>query len=403
MPGVHASRSGGGARADSAHFLRAGWSGTGSQDAQGNLYGTTLYGGSGGCVEANLTGCGVVFRLTRYGGNFVVNVLYNFQGGHDGAGPQGIVMDAEGNIFGLTGYGGRGDCLSGLGCGTLFELTPTQSGFWDETVLYRFTGGTDGGVPVGYPLKDAHGNLYGVTYQGGVVDGKCADGCGTVFALERRSMRWQETVIYDFLGLTDGAFPSAGLTSDKLGNLYGTTYFLGLYGYGTVFELSRSGGTWIQSTLWALGNGSDGQFPDSNVVFDSAGNLYGTTIQGGEYGWGTVFELTPSADGNWTESLLHSFLLGANDGNSPFAGVTLAADGTVYGTTVQGGADGDGTVFELTPSSGGVWTETILFNGNSYAIGPTTSLLEKRGHLIGATQAGGSGGSNVGCVFEVTP
>jgi uncharacterized repeat protein (TIGR03803 family) len=214
-----------------------------------------------------------------------------------------------------------------------------------------------------------------------------------------------ETVLYSFMNNgTDGWFPAAGLIFDTTGNLYGTTYEGGLHGYGTVFELSPVvGGGWTETQLYNSfdNNGTDAASPDAGVIFDGA-NLYGTTYFGGTAAVGAVFELSPATGGGWTESVIHSFGSG-KDGNSPRAGLLLDASGNLYGTTIGGGTDGFGAVFELSPKTGGGWTEKVVysFNGKSGSSPYGGLIFDKTGNLYGTTASGGTYG--YGTVFELTP
>ena len=218
-------------------------------------------------------------------------------------------------------------------------------------MLYSFNfNGTDGADPAAGLIFDAAGNLYGTTYGGGTYD------WGTVFELTPAAGGgWTEKVLYSFLGGADGFFPAADLIFDAAGNLYGTTGYGGAYDNGTVFELTPTGGgDWTEKLLHSFSynlNGMDGTYPQAGLIFDAAGNLYGTTVGGGNYGGGTVFELTPTAGGNWTETVLHNFNRNGTDGADPYAGLIFDGAGNLYGTTSFGDVYGDGTVFQLTPVS----------------------------------------------------
>jgi len=339
--------------------------------------------------------------------NWNEKVLHNFGNGTDGYHPEaGLILDAAGNLYGTTYWGGN------YGDGTVFELTPNGSGGWTETVLYNFcsqTGCADGANPAAGLIFDAAGNLYGTTYGGGTYNYYCSGGCGTVFKLTPQAGGgWTETVLHSFGNvLGDGFLPDAGLIFDVAGNLYGTTYAGGAYGQGAVFELTPTGGGgWTVNVLFSF-NYTDGFGPSAALIFDAAGNLYGTTILGGNYGAGTVFELTPNPSGGWTETVLHSFNRNGTDGWYPEAGLILYAAGNLYGTTYWGGTQwcggsGCGTVFELTVRYGG-WAYTVLhsFSGGDGA-GPSAGLiLDAAGNLYGTTSAGGVNG--VGTVLELTP
>src|ERR1019366_2578878 len=276
-------------------------------------------------------------------------VLHNFNNdGTDGYYPEvGLIVDAAGNLYGTTTAGGA------YNSGTGFELTPAAGGGWTETVLHNFGNGTDGATPYAGLIFDAAGNLYGTTQYGGTY------GVGTVFELTPAGGgSWTEKVLYSFNhNGADGGVPAAGLIFDAAGNLYGTTVNGGtgsncVLGCGTVFELTpAAGGGWTEQVLHSFNNnGADGSTPFAGLIFDAAGNLYGTTFAGGTYGYGTVFELTPAAGGGWTETVLHNFGNGT-DGTAPYAGLIFDAAGNLYGTTFVGGTYGYGTVFEVTPVS----------------------------------------------------
>ncbi len=360
-------------------------------------------------------------------------VLYNFTGGSDGGTPQSrLTPDGNGNFYGTT-YAG------GLGYGTVFELSPNGSGGWDETVLYSFTGGMDGAYPTfSTVIFDGEGNLYGTAAEGG------ANGYGVVFELSSAGDKWTESVLYSFGYGTDGQTPFGSLVMDSMGNLYGTSAYI-------VFELSPSGGGWTETTIYESG------FSFAGLTMDANGNLYGTTqLPTKSAYYSTVFELSPNGSGGWTSTVLHTFphgsvaegtlvvddgghlygtttavgkskshglvyklspgveewtkktlysFKGGADGAGPYAGVVFDAAGNIYGTTSTGGASGHGTVFELVApvGKGHAYTEKILWSFDSTdGDQPYGSLiLDGAGNLYGTTPAGGSHGSGV--VFEVTP
>jgi len=318
-------------------------------------------------------------------------VLYSFTGGSDGAQPEdALVFDASGNLYGTSVAGG---CC---GNGTVFELTPNPDGTWTQTVLYSFTGGSDGGGPVSAVTFDASGNLYGTSVQGGDY------GDGAVYMLTPTSGgTWTENVIHSFNG-SDGAHPTGGLTFDTNGNLFGTTWQGGARGHGVVFILTpNTDGTWTESVIHSFKGGKDGGTPDrGHLIFDSAGNLYGATA--GWYGGasaGTVFELTPDSDGTWTESVIHSFE-GGKDGAVAEGTLIFDPTGSLYGTTYRGGAHGYGTVFKLTPGTGGAWTKTVLhqFKGGKDGANPFGGVVfDTAGNLYGPTHGGD------GTVFKLVP
>ncbi len=330
-------------------------------DSHGHLFGTTYYGGTGACdTGGNFATCGIVFQLSRgASGSWSETVLYSFQGGTDAAGPaSGLISDAAGNFYGTSEAGGGAtgsDCASD-GCGAIYELTPNSGGGWSEKVLYSFQGGSDGSYPNGSLVSDRKGNLFGVTLNGGSTPCYFNLGCGTVFELQRGPSGWTKSTIYQFVGGSDGMGPIWGLTIDSKGNLYGTTEYGGglvlPFGYGTIFELSpESGGSWSESVLHTFTGETDGGIPAGGVILDSAGNLYGTARAGGSSqagnGGGAAFKLTPTSGGGWSLTTLHDFLA-PTDGQQP-GPLVRNPSGGFYGTSSFGGAQQDGTVFELNP------------------------------------------------------
>jgi uncharacterized repeat protein (TIGR03803 family) len=307
-----------------------------AEDAEGNLYGTTLYGGTGKCT----LGCGTVFKLTPSGEetlvhNFTANI------GSDGNTPRaGVILDAAGNLYGTTQAGGWGSCHGG--CGTVYEVSSTGV----EKVLWNFEGGTTGGwQPEGGLVMDAAGSLYGTTSAGG---GGTGNGCGLVFKLSYNGTKWVETVLYRFPGSgIKGCQPVAALALDSAGNLYGTTELGGANNDGTVFEVTPTG---IETVLVNF-DFTNGRLPESALVQDAEGNFYGTTNFGpdttgcSQLGCGLVFKMTPQG----VESVYFAFPDSGEDGEHPL-GVILDAAGNLYGTTatVQEG-DYMGNVFQIAP------------------------------------------------------
>jgi uncharacterized repeat protein (TIGR03803 family) len=357
-------------------------------DKRGDVYGTTTAGGTGGTV----------FELTNANGKWTESVLHEFNG-NDGDGPStGLIFDAGGNLYGSTCCGGgpytygtifeltrhvhgwreivihrfglhdgaghpydrllmdgSGD-LYGTGGDAAFELSPTSKG-WREVVLHKFTGEHGDGLgPAAGMIFDGVGNLYGTTDAGGSST-VCTDGCGTVFELQRMSEgKWRETVLYSFGSFTgDGQVPGLGaLLSGGAGTLYGTTSAGGTHlcstGCGTVFKLTRqSEGRWKETTIYDFRDGASGNTPEAGVVMDKKGNLYGTAVYGGsaQCGCGVVYELSPSSNGKWKYTVLHTFT--GFDGALPGASLIRDSKGNLYGTTITGGAGGAGVAFELTP------------------------------------------------------
>ena len=371
-------------------------------DAAGNLYGTAVFHG-----PANH---GIVFKLTRgLHAPWQETILYSFTGGADGDFPTYLAIDAAGNLFGVTEFGGRPaqgtkPCLQGM-CGVVFELSPSSGG-WKFNVLYSLTGFKhDGTGPSGVTL-DAAGNLYITTIKS---QGICATSCGALFKLTHTSTGWKRSSVHSF-GAGDGENPRGGVIIDAAGNLYGTTQSGGTYGFGTAYEMSPvSGGGWAENILHSFSGGSDGSSPQSSLRFDSAGNLFGTT--GGGSGQGMVFELVHGS-GQWTNNALYSFT-GGSDGRGPI-GLVFDSSGNLYGTTIAGGDavacyQGCGVVYKLSPGSG-TWNQTVLytFTGvDGQEPRDNGLVLDPAGNLFGTTSYGGktTSGCQNGCgvVFEVTP
>ncbi len=364
------------------------------RDAAGNLYGVTS---DGGIYQCGISFCGTVFELSRTeGGGWTETVIHSFGNGTDGIAPNGLMMDAAGSLYGLTESGGL------YGGGIAYELSPSQGGGWTETVLYNFSPGGGYGNGSYSLLRDPSGNLYGTMFFGGTYDG------GMVFELSPNGGgEWTETVLHSFGNGSDGQDPESGVVMDAAGNLYGTTSQGGAYcgasGCGTVYEVSPSeGGGWTETVLHNF-NSNDGAQPWASLILDAAGNLYGTTADGGAYSYGTVFELSPSEGVGWTETVLHSFNLDGHDGWSPLATLIRDTAGNFYSTTLYGGTNLYGTVFKLSSEEGG-WTETVLYNFDNLSHGGTlfgSVVMDRAGDLYGTTLVGGAYFS--GLAFELTP
>jgi uncharacterized repeat protein (TIGR03803 family) len=339
-------------------------------DGAGNFYGTTNYGG---------LGFGVVFELSpNDNGGWNETVLHTFTNGADGAYPNNstVIFDSAGNLYGTASGGGA------HGYGVVFKLSPAGK-HWNEMTLYNFANGTDSGCPANGMILDSAGNFYGTT--------ACGVTSGAVFELSPSGRKWKERVIYSI----DFPYPNiTGLTMDSSGNIFGV-------GYASVFELSPNGnGGWNPFVLY---NFTGYVSPTGPVVFDHVGNLYGTTAggQGKNFGW--VYKLSPRKYGKWSKTILYSFL-GGTDGRGPLAGIVFDSAGNIYGTTYSGGADNYyGTVFELVAQANGGYTHKILWSFNSGdGDSPYSSLiLDSTGSLYGTTVLGGSG--QYGVVFKVTP
>ncbi len=375
-------------------------------DAAGNLYTTARYGGDTQTVNAcQKVGCGEVVQLVHDGSGLDEHLIHVFSGGWDGGQPASTpIFDSAGNLYATTTIGGNLAACGGSGCGVVFKLTPATTGFWKETVLYAFKGGSDGSVPNPSLVFDAAGNLYGTTSGGGST-AACSAGCGVAFKLSPTSSGpWKETILYTFPGGSNGATPVAGLTFDSTGNLYGTTEFGGTQNDGIVYQLSptRSGG-WKELVLYAFQGGTaDGYNPQSTVAVDGQGNVYGTTSQGGAASSGIVFELSPAATLPWKESIVHQF--GPGDGQFPgTGGVVIDGSGNLWGNTVSGGPLADGAVYELSPNGDGTWSEPFLafFRKLDGAQPQNNILIDNLGFMYGTTAGGGVEGA--GGVYEVVP
>jgi uncharacterized repeat protein (TIGR03803 family) len=370
------------------------------RDNAGNLYGTTAYGGTGGCQY----GCGTVFKLNKAG---KLVWLYSFKGGNGAAPAAGLLRDARGNLFGTTLYGGITNCSQG--CGTVFKLNGTGT---KEALLHKFTYEPDGYYPQSLLVEDATGSVYGTTTWGG------KDDRGTVFKVDANG---KETVLHNFTGGSDGCIPAPGVILDAAGNLYGAATRGGdgdcNSGQGVVFKVDTAGN---ETVLYTFG-GLDGALPGSVLLFDSKGNLYGTTVYGGSNyndeqcynGCGTVFELSPQSGGNWSEKVLYNFcsLTNCTDGEEPDTGPLVRdSKGNLYGTTYFGGdinlCNGScGVVYKLDTAG----NETVLhtFTGGSDGAFPVAGLaVDRSGNLYGTTQGGGAaclGSFTCGVVFKVAP
>jgi hypothetical protein len=399
-------------------------------DPNGNLYGSTSQGGnvskSSNCYPL---GCGTVFELTTKGGVWKKAILYSFNltnGSSPALSP--LVFDKSGNLFGTTLSGGSGNY------GVVFELMPPKNkgGQWTEKSIYNFTGRKDGAVPNGV-IFDSAGNLFGSTQSGGQYG---QQGAGTVFELTQKGGVWSETTLYSFQMIGDGN--NAGLVVfDSHGNLFGTTRGIDVscnpkdpVQCGGVFELeapSQQGGAWTYKQIHSFQGYNDGSFPSfGGLIFDSTGNLYGMTVGTGgtgnipnENAEGTIFKLEPPAQQGdpWKETLLHSFPRpGGIDGSGPQGGVIFDPSGNLYGTTLYGAGNGKvcayrgcGSAFQLSPpTKGDAWKETQLhaFVAGNDGSGPSSALLFQKKMLFGVTAFGGNTGcegSGCGTIFEVGP
>jgi uncharacterized repeat protein (TIGR03803 family) len=363
---------------------------TGVLLVKGKIYGTTFQGGP--------PGWGTIYELRRTESGWTKKTIYAFTRGRDGGLPWSeLTTDEAGNLYGTTTQGG--DLRTG--CGTVFKETLGPKG-WKETVLHQFNL-RDGCGPAYELLRDDAGSLYGVAASGG--DSSCVQGgCGTLFRLSRSRTDWKLTTLHYFHG-SDGEGPDS-LFRDSEGNLYGSTYAGGTGKHGTVFKLSPSGKGRRFTTLYNFTGGADGNTPFAHVALDKNGAIYGTTVNGGMYGLGVVYKLTPSKS-IWSESVLHNFV-GDADGSYPYGNMLFDSQGNLYGTSSEGGAYGQGAIFRLT-NSGGTWTESVVysFNGSDGAAPFGDLIWNAAGNLYGTTSASGDfcNGHLSGCgnVYEFTP
>ncbi len=303
-------------------------------DAKGNLYGTAVTGGGGSCEG----GCGVVFKLTNSGGVWTQSVIHAFGGGNDGSGPGSpVTLDRYGNVYGTTPTGGA------LGVGVVYQLTPGTTG-WKFHLVHTFTGGADGEGGSAGRLLIARGSLYGACTTGG------GNGFGTVYQITPTQGKWTFTTLYAFKDTPDGALPYGSLVYDNAGNLYGTTYYAGANDFGSVYKLTNNNGTWTESVIYSFKGGTDGASPISSLVSDAAGNLYGTTSDGGaaSCSCGVIYKMTRGAGGQWKESVVYSFP-GSPDPGFAYNGMIGDGAGNFYGATVHGGTNNDGAIYEFTP------------------------------------------------------
>lgn len=375
----------------------------------GTFYGTTAFGG---------TGNGTVFELTPDGSGYAESVLYNFKGGYDGSAPEGVILH-DGVLYGVTFLGGNPNGNGGIGWGTVFKLAAGKSGY-TESVLDRFSGGTDAWEPNGPIVIDRAGSIYGSSGFGG------SQNAGAVFKLTPSGSGYVESVLYSFPGGTGGELPQAGLTIDKHESIYGTTMYGGSNegdcysgGCGTVFKLKLGESGYSERVIYAFAGRPDGNLPfGAAAVDDRTGAVYGTTYWGGTKGVGSLFKLTRRGS-TYADTVLHSFT-GKGDGFLPEGTPLLKSNGTVYGTASIGGDDchgiGCGTVFEVTPVTSGYSFRAIYdfpTPGKGAEPQQTDLLTDATGALYGTTQSGGKktncadggpgGAKGCGVVFKIVP
>ena len=373
-------------------------------DSHGVFYGVTQYGGDRGCDLGGVAGCGVLYQLKRAGSGWILSTLHEF---HDGAFPTtpGVpTVGPNGTVYGGTWQGGANSAGLIYNATPLPRVPPTPEAPWNYKPIFQFTGGNDGGYPSRYaPLRfDAAGNFYGSADGGGLF------GAGVVFEMTPTGSGWTENVLYNFTGSSDGAAPE-GVVFDSQGNMYGVgqtggnTQQCGGYGCGTVFELSHSGSGWTETTLHTFQEGVDGGW-SGPLIRDSAGNLYGITTRWGPQSGGTVWELTPSS-GGWTFTVLYSFPVTTAGDYGPYA-LALDPAGNLYGITNWGGANNTGFLFKLAPSNGS-WSYTDLWDftargGTGAGCYPQgTPLLDAQGNIYDAAEECGE--FDDGTIWMFTP
>jgi uncharacterized repeat protein (TIGR03803 family) len=344
-------------------------------DGQGNFYGATNAGGQGNCNSGD--GCGTVFKIDASGRK---STVYVFKGKKDGGSPSGdLTVGPDGSIYGATQQAG-----SSCGCGTVYKIRPDGT----EKTLYQFQGGSDGAGSRAGVILDADGNLYGTTQQGGT--GSCQGGCGTVFKLTPTGTK---TVVHNFTGGSDGEAPAGGLVFDSSGNLFGTTESGGgncdFGNCGTLFKIASNG---VESIVHAFGGDvEDGYFPFGRLIIASDGNLWGTTLEGGDHIRGTLYKVSSHGQ----ETPVWAF--GAfQDGAYPDAGVIQGPDGNLYGTLPTDGSEGPGYIFKWSIAD---QTESIVYAFPVLPAGraPSGTLaFDASGNIYGTTVEGG-GNHGQGC------
>ncbi len=323
-------------------------------------------------------------------------VLYSFSGDTDGEYTDtDLVVDNAGSLYGSSVLGGD------FGSGTVFRVNPSG----EHTVLYSFTGGADGGEPYKGVALDAQGNLYGTAVTGG--GGACEGGCGVVYKLTNVNGSWHQSVIYTFAGGNDGSGPGSGLTFDRSGNLYGMTPTGGAFGMGVIFQLLAPRGTqtsWTFHLIHTFTGGDDGASASAGRLLITNGRMYGVATTGGANGQGTVFEMQPRLVGEWPFRTLYAFK-GQPDAGFPYGGLAVDSAGNLYGTTYYAGANNLGSVYELISDGHGNWTEKVLYSfagGDDGASSISNVVIDSGGNLYGTTSEGGASCS-CGVIFKLAP
>jgi uncharacterized repeat protein (TIGR03803 family) len=376
-------------------------------DSSGNIYGTTISGGPSSCHNLNLpAGCGVIFELsppTSSGGTtYTETILHSFQGGTDGGNTQGTILPGpDGTWWGTTLFGGNG-ADNGMGLGTVFELNPVSgSSTWDYNTVIRFSSANGGAYVPENNVTYYDGNFYTTTQNGGQFGNY-----GAVIELTHQSLTsWSYNILHSFDG-TDGNQIQAGLAIDSTtGAFYSVAQNGGLYNWGTIFQLippASGSSAWTFNKLYDFTGGTDGGYIYGSAVLGPNGVLYGVAEKFGKYGMGTVWTMTPQSGGGFQFQVIYQFGSNPSDGASPVSNVIVTSAGVIYGTTEYGGTSNKGTLFQLTPTTGGGYTETILWNFTGASDGEmpyAAPTLIKPGVLIGSCSQGGASGA--GTIWKV--
>jgi uncharacterized repeat protein (TIGR03803 family) len=325
-------------------------------------------------------------------------VLYSFQPGLDPYG--GLVSDTAGNLYGTTNLGGDDSCNSGQGCGTVFELSPNGTGGWKETTLHKFTGGADGQTPINSLIIDSQGNLYGTALGPG---SDCPPSCGNAFELSPGTGKWKFTVLHKFVDGKNGGQPSSPLAMDRAGNLYGTTEFGGNH-IGTIYQLSpNGGGAWTLKTLYSFDVENDRGTPSGSLVVGQDGTIYGTTWASTSPYYGVLYSLSLNSKGKWIVAVLHVFAT-EKDCGEPIEGLSADQAGNLYCTSGPNYGDKRGVLFKFSLNAKAKWVGKSIYGfgfpdggGPSDPVG--TVLVDSAGNIYGATASGGA--NQQGTVYEL--
>jgi len=368
-------------------------------DRAGNLYGTASWGGLNNCPSSD-PGCGTVFKLSRHGTGWIFNILYSFTGVGDGWWPLTIAVGPDGSLYGNTIFGGLVNCNGGWGCGTVFRLQPppttcrSVSCPWIKTTLFQFDTVPYGVSPSQTVTFDQAGNVYGTTGRGASYDG------GTVWELVHSNGGWTFNILYNNQ-LVNGE-TGLGVTFDAAGNLWDAGYggnnqncggYNDEYYCGVIWELTPSGSGWNQNIVYSFDNTTGGS-PSSNLIFDQAGNLYGTVADNGPEGNGGVFQYNPTTG---AYNLIYAAPGDVNAAYGPMGTPVMDQAGNIYAADPANGADDYGYVFKLTPMDGSwMYTDLHDFTAGSDGSAPYGPLVVDASGNVYGVNAGG-------VIFEITP